>query len=209
MGDEMRAFQRLTALTAAVASAGLLVAGVGGVASASTRTAPTVRLTGGLTTVTTSPGIAAALVSNGIVPLATTPGQQSLILKPGLAVRLTFPVTGGRVSLHPVGGFVTHIGGILFLDTKTGKEVEVSNFTIDITRDNLNGIVNGNPKARIAIFKLGLGHAVIKAGWHSVSASNIKLSLTPGAASALDASLGTTVFTAGLGVGTAGTVLHF
>jgi hypothetical protein len=205
----MRAFQRLSALTAAAASAGLLLAGAGGVASASARPAPSVRLTGGLTTVTTSPKIAAALVGNGIVPLATAPGQQWLTLKPGLAAHLSFPVTGGRVSLHPVGGFVTHIGGILFLDAKTGKQVEVSNFTIDITRDNLNGIVNGNPRARIAIFKLGLGHAVLKAGRHSVSASNITLSLTPGAASALDASLGTTVFTAGLGVGTAATLLRF
>ena len=205
----MRAFQRLTALTAAVASAGLLLASAGGVASASARSAPSVRLTGGLTTVTTSPGIAAALVSHGIVPLATAPAHQWLTLKPVLAAHLTFPVTGGRVSLHPVGGFVTHLGGILFLNARTGKEVEVSNFTIDISRDNLNGIVNGNPKARIAIFTLGLGHAVLKAGPHAVSASNITLSLTSGAATALDAALGTTLFTAGLGVGTAATVLRF
>jgi hypothetical protein len=205
----MRAFQRLSALTAAAASAGLLLAAVGGVASASARTTPTVRLTGGRTTVTTSPGIATALVSNGIVPLATAPGQQWLTLKPGLAAHLSFPVTGGRVSLHPVGGFVTHIGGIVFLNARTGKQVEVSNFTIDISRDNLNGIVNGNPKERIAIFKLGLGHAVLKAGRHTASASNITLSLTLWAASALDASLGTSVFTAGLGVGTAATLLRF
>jgi hypothetical protein len=206
----MRAFQRITALTAAVASAGLLLASAGGVASASAaKAAPSIRVKGGLTSVTTSPGIATALVSNGIVPLAASPGQQTLTLKPGLAAHLTFPVTGGRVSLHPVGGFVTHIGGIVFLNAKTGKQVEVSNFTIDISRDNLNGIVNGNPKARIAIFKLGLGHAVLKAGRHSVSASNITLSLTPGAASALDAALGTSVFTAGLGVGTAATLLRF
>jgi hypothetical protein len=205
----MRAFQRITALTAAVASAGLLLASAGGVASASTASAPSVRVTSGTTTVTTSPGIASALVSHGIVPLATAPGREWLTLKPGLAAHLSFPVTGGRVSLHPVGGFVTHVGGILFLNAKTGKQVEVSNFTIDISRDNLNGIVNGNPKARIAIFKLGLGHAVLKAGPHSVSASNITLSLTAGAAKALDASLGTTLFTAGLGVGTAATLLRF
>jgi hypothetical protein len=65
--------------------------------------------------------------------------------------------------------------------------------------------LNGNPKVRIAIFKPGLGHAVLGAGAHTVSASNFTLSLTLTAAS----SLRTSVFTAGLGVGTAATLLCF
>ena len=158
-------------------------------------------LRGGATTVTTAPGVAPVLLKNGIVPLATWPGSQS--------VRFAFPVTGGRVTLSPLGGTIDHRGGILFINLKNGKKIEVSRFTIDLTHANLTGIVNGNPKARVPLFRLDLSHAKLAAGKHIVTARGIGLKLTSAAAKALNATLGTKLFSAGLKLGTAKTLLRF
>ena len=107
----------------------------------------------GATAVTTAPGIAAALLTNGIVLLATWPGSQS-VQSPasGPAVRFTFPVTGGRVSLSPLGGTINHSGGILFFNVKNGKKIEVSWFTIDQTPADLTGIGERQPpRTRAAV----------------------------------------------------------
>jgi hypothetical protein len=205
----MRAFRRLAALTVITASAGLLLVPASGIASAAPRPAASVRLTGGRTVVTTGPGIVAALTKNAIVPLAAWPGWQWLTVRPQAAEHLAFPVSGGRVSLSPLGGSIDHRGGIVFLDTANGHQVEVSDFTIDLKHATLTGIVNGNPKARVAIFRLGLAHAHITAGHHQARATGIVLWLTKTAASALDGALGTHLFTTGLRVGTAATTIRF
>jgi hypothetical protein len=54
-----------------------------------------------------------------------------------------------------------------------------------------------------------LTHASIHAGRHYVQISGITLTLTATAASALDATFGTSLFTAGLEFGTASTLLRF
>ena len=61
----------------------------------------------------------------------------------------------------------------------------------------------------MTLFNLSLAHATLKAGQHSVRASGIVVTLTKTAASALDAALGTKLFSAGLKLGTASTVLRF
>jgi hypothetical protein len=205
----MRAFRRLAAVAAITASAGLIAGPASGIASAAARPAASVRLTGGSTVVTTGPGIVAALLKNTIVPLAVAPGQQWLTLRPQPAEHFAFPVSGGRVSLKPLGGTIDHRGGILFLNGSNGDTVEVGNFTINLKAGTLTGIVNGNPKARVAIFKLGLAHARITAGHHWARATGIMLTLTKTAAGALDTALGTHLFAAGLKLGTAATTVRF
>ena len=209
----MRGFRYLAAATAIT---GLLAGSAVTAASAATsqragaQAAAGVHLRGGATAVTTAPGVAPALLKNGIVPLATWPGSQSVrFLKSGPAVRFTFPVTGGRVTLSPLGGTIDHRGGILFLNVKNGKKIEVSRFTIDLTHADLTGIVNGNPKARVPLFRLDLSHAKLAAGKHIVTARGIGLKLTSAAAKALNAALGTKLFSAGLKLGTAKTLLRF
>jgi len=168
-----------------------------------------VPLRGGRTSVTTGDGIAAALLANGIVPLAAAPGSQTLLLPAsGPAAEFSFPVTGGRVSLSPLGGNIDHRGGILFYNTKNGKDIEVSDFIISLGKADLTGIVNGNPGARVVIFSLSLAHAKLSVHRHWVTASGIGVTLSATAASALDAALGTAVFTPGLAVGTATTTLR-
>ena len=59
------------------------------------------------------------------------------------------------------------------------------------------------------LFRLGLSHAKLTAGKHVVTATGIGLKLTSAAARALNAALGTKLFSAGLKLGTAQTLLRF
>ena len=100
-------------------TAGLFIGPVAGAATASAATrAPDwpsqVRLTGGDTSVTTAPGIATALLGHGIVPLATLPGTQGVKADGGgVAIRFTFPVTGGWLNAAQLRGRTLHQGGDL------------------------------------------------------------------------------------------------
>ena len=144
------------------------------------------------------------------MPIATWPGSQSVrFLKSGPAVRFAFPVTGGRVTLSPLGGTIDHRGGILFSNVKTARRSRPARSTIDLTHADLTGIVNGNPKARVPLFRLDLSHAKLAASKHIVTARGIGLKLTSAAAKALNAALGTKLFSAGLRLGTAKTLLRF
>ena len=203
-------------LAAAAAITGLLTGSAVTAASAATSQGAEARgvaglhLRGGTTAVTTAPGVASALLQNGIVPRAIWPGSERVLSgRTGPAVRFAFPVTGGLVTLSPLGGNINHGGGIVFRNTRNGKAVEVSQFTIDLTHGDLTGIVNGNPAARVPLFRLGLSHAKLTVGRHLVKARGIALTLTSVAAKALDAALGTKLFSAGLELGTARTVLRF
>jgi hypothetical protein len=202
-------------LAAAVAITGLLTGPAVTAASAATSQGAAARgagvhLRGGTTAVTTAPGVASALLRNGIVPRAIWPGSERVLPgKTGPAVRFAFPVTGGLVTLSPLGGDIYHGGGIMFRNARNGKTVEVSQFTIDLTHGDLTGIVNGNPAARAPLFRLGLSHAKLAVSRHLVTARGIVLTLTSVAAKALNAALGTNLFSAGLELGTAGTVLRF
>jgi len=207
----MRTFQRLAV---ALTAAGLLTVSAAAAASAAPahpvtarQAAASVHLRGGQTAVTTAPGIAAALLGHGIVPIATLPGTEGARTSPGVSVRFVFPVSGGSVSLKPLAGRILHRGGILFLDVSNGKKIALSNFTINLGTRVLTGIVNGNPNARVPVFTLGLAHATLKVHKHAVSARGVVLRLTKAAAGALDTTFGTTLFKAGMVIGTAATDL--
>jgi hypothetical protein len=210
----MRGFRHLAVVAAIVGLAGSAATATAASAatshSAGAQAAWAVHLKGKATTVTTAPGIAPALLKNGIVPLATAPGTESVVPpRSGPAVRFTFPVTGGSVSRSPLGGKIYHAGGILFVNMTNGKTIQVSQFTINLSQADLTGIVNGNPKARVPLFNLDLSHAKITAGKHMATAKGIVVKLTSIAAKALNAALGTKLFSPGLTLGTAGTVLRF
>jgi hypothetical protein len=208
----MRGFRYMAVVAAIAGLAGYATTAASAAPShgAGAQAAAAVHLRGGATTVTTAPGITSALLKNGIVPLATAPGTESVLIpKSGPAARFSFPVTGGSVTLSPLGGKVGHAGGILFANVTNGKTVRVSQFTIDLSRADLTGIVNGNPKARVPLFHLDLSHAKLTAGKHAVTAKGIVLKLTSPAAKALNAALGSKLFSAGLKLGTAATVLRF
>jgi hypothetical protein len=207
----MRVFKRVAAVALL---SGLVVGPVAGVASASAATkvpvsASQVWLKGGDTSVTTAPGIATALLGHGIAPVAVLPATEGASLSGGVAVRFTFPVTGGSVNLAKLTGTIDHQGGILFVAPGTSKQIEVSDFVINVQKGVLTAEVNGSAKTRVPLLKLSLAHASIHKGWHSVKISGIVLTLTKTAASALDTTFGTTLFTAGLEFGTASTTLKY
>ena len=169
-----------------------------------------VRLTGGDTSVTTAPGIAAALLGHGIVPVAALPGTEGArIGGGGVVVRFTFPVTGGWLNAAKLTGTIWHKGGILFADVPAGKQILVSDFVISVHQGVLTAEVNGNPKVRVPLLRLSLAHAAIASGRHYVRISGIVVTLTGAAASALDATFGTKLFKPGLELGTASTLLRF
>ena len=169
-----------------------------------------VRLTGGDTSVTTAPGIAAALLGHGIVPVAALPGTEGArIGGGGVVVRFTFPVTGGWLNAAKLTGTIRHKGGILFADVPAGKQILVSDFVISVHQGVLTAEVNGNPKVRVPLLRLSLAHAAIASGRHYVRISGIVVTLTGTAASALNATFGTSLFKPGLELGTASTVLRF
>lgn len=207
----MRRFRYLAAVTAIAGLAGSAIATSGAMSQAAgAQTTAAVHLRGGATKVTTAPGIAPALLKSGIVPLATAPGTESVLSrKGGPAARFTFPVTGGSVTLSPLGGKISHAGGILFANLKNGKSIQVSKFTINLSHADLTGIVNGDPKARVPLFRLDLSHAKLAAGKHIATARGIGLKLTSVAAKALNAALRTKLFSAGLKLGTASTLVRF
>jgi hypothetical protein len=206
----MRVFKRV----AAIALAAGLLTGAGGVTAASATTAAPhwkqVWLTGGSTSVTTAPGIATALLSHGIVPLAVLPGTEGASISGGnVAVKFTFPVTGGWVNLATLHGTVYHSGGILFSSPSTGKQIEVSNFIINVHQGTLTAEVNNTPSVRVPLLNISLAHASVHVSGKTVRISGIVLTLTAAAASALDGTFGTTLFGAGLELGTASTTLRF
>jgi hypothetical protein len=144
------------------------------------------------------------------VPLATLPGTEgAAISKSGIAVTFTFPVTGGRVNLKQLTGTIDHSGGIAFIAPATGKEISVSGFVINLKQKVLTAIVNGNPKARVPLLSLSLASAKVTAGKHAVQVTGIVARLTKTAAGALDATFGTSLFTTGLELGPARTLVKF
>jgi hypothetical protein len=169
-----------------------------------------VRLTGGDPSVPPAPGTPAALLGHGIVPVATLPGTEGArIGSGGVVVRFTFPVTGGWLNAAKLTGTIRHKGGILFADVPAGKQILVSDFVISVHQGVLTAEVNGNPKVRVPLLRLSLAHAAIASGRHYVRISGIVVTLTGAAASALNATFGTSLFKPGLELGTASTVLRF
>lgn len=209
----MRMSRRLAVVTAAGVLAATAVSATSaawaGQASPS-RPSAAVQLRGGQTSVVTAPGIASALLGAGIAPIALLPGTAGArITKSGAAVRFQFPVTGGSASLKPLAATIRHQGGILFLDLKTGKKISVSSFTINLGKGVLTGLVNGDPHARVPLFRLSLKHAVLTSGHHFVAARGIVVRLTAVAAHALDVTFGTSLFKGGLLIGWANSNLRF
>ena len=118
-------------------------------------------------------------------------------------------MTGGWLNPAKLRGTIWHRGGILFVAPATGKQIKVSRFVISVQQGVLTAEVNGNPKVRVPLLKLSLAHATIRKGWHYIKISGIVLTLTSTAASALDATFGTSLFKPGLELGTASTLLRF
>src|SRR3954454_10421128 len=155
---------------------------------------------GGSTTPPTDPATTPARVGAGIAP---SPAGRATAAPSGASVAFTFPVTGGFVNLQNLGGKVWHAGGITFTNTATGAAVTVSRFVIDTRAAQLTALVEQGRGTRTAILDLNVAGATVTPGPTGVVVGHVAASLTSGAASALNGALGTSVFSAGLTIGTA------
>ncbi|HEX6855874.1 MAG TPA: hypothetical protein VF204_11305 [Streptosporangiaceae bacterium] len=202
----MKRFLRVAAVTATV---GLFLVPAAGAASAAAATHPRaphfhVPVRGGSTSITTLPGVAEAVLAAGVAPFTTAPASEALLSNGRL--KFTFPVSGGSIQTTlPPNGHVNHRGGIKLFRLTGGTAVKISNFNINLAARSLTGILNNNPAARIKIFSLGLLHANFNPGIHSITVSNITVSLTGAAAHALDQALGVPLFHGGQVIGIAKT----
>jgi len=198
----MRRFLRVAAVTATVGLFLVPAAGAASAAAATHHKAPHfhVPVRGGTSSITTKLGVVEAVLAAGVAPFTTAPASEALLSRGRL--RFTFPVSGGSIQTTlPPNGHVNHRGGIKLFKLTGGTAVKISNFNINLAARSLTGILNNNPAARIKIFSLGLLHANFNPGVHSITVSNITVSLTGAAANALNSALGVPLFHGGQVIG--------
>jgi hypothetical protein len=179
-----------------------IVALSGGAASARAAIVP---LDGVKTQLTTNPATTEVLLDNAIVPLPVRPaGVESVWKGKALALRYSFPITGGRVNSNTLFGRIDHSGGILFANLSNGDTLKLTKFRIRIDQDpGLSAAVNGDPATRVRILDLDLSDAKVRMKGRRVTVKNVDATLTAEAAAALNASLGVGFFAEGIELGTA------
>ena len=96
-----------------------------------------------------------------------------------------------------LAGTVHHSGGLTF--SHSGRTVTLANFIINTNTEQLTATVGGQS---MPIFDLNLASPT-RASGGTVVASNIKLTETPQAATALNSGLGVSTFKAGMNFGIA------
>lgn len=195
--------KRVAALSAALVAA-VAMALVPGAQAHNTKAPPVATdsdtlLYRGATTVALDPGAAGALKTLGITVAPTKPAYAG-------KARISFPITLGVVDSTSLAGQIRHAGGLVF--TKGDTKVYLTRYFIDIDgTPSLSGLVGvGAPgTARADLFDLDLSALKVDAGKRHITLSGVGLTLTQGAADALNTAFGegATPFTAGLKIGTA------
>lgn len=157
---------------------------------------PTVQVAGGGTVVVLSTELVAALTSLSVTPDRIKPAK----LKRGVA---GFPILAGAIDLEDLRGDIFHSGGLSLTSATT--TVELRNFVID-TLDGtvLTGLVsvNGDLVGRLPLFDLDLTEAPVING-RRIVIDAVEVTLTAGAAAALNDAFDVSAFAAGLLIGEA------
>lgn len=144
----------------------------------------------GRTTVTTAPGIAGTLFDAGVVALPVAPSTvESSDGAKGLMLSYGFKITGGNPDFDDVTGNVRHSGGLNFV-AADGTALEVGKFDIDLDAGTIFAKEVNGDKATIALLDLDLSKARVTMPHDRVIVSNVRLSLAPAAAEALNATFG-------------------
>jgi hypothetical protein len=110
-----------------------------------------------------------------------------------------FPIVGGKVDKHPLGGQIVHSGGLRF--SADSKSVVVKRFVIDLDRFVLTAKVAGTGQ-RIDLLRLGAPEGV-KVGSEKIVLKGVDAKLTTQAAKALNEAFDTDLFAGGLLIGEA------
>jgi hypothetical protein len=110
-----------------------------------------------------------------------------------------FPIVGGKVDKHPLGGQIVHSGGLSF--SADSEKVVVKRFVIDLDRSVLTAKVAGTGQ-RIDLLRLGAPEGV-KVSSERIVLRGVDAKLTTQAAKALNEALDTDLFAGGLLIGEA------
>ena len=186
----------------AVAAVGLMVLAAGAQASSQ------LRFNGGSTRLVVNPAVLPALSSAGVSLAPVAPATAGAARWDGQdTIAANFPIKRGHVNGTTLAGVINHTGGLTF--SKGNKSLTVGLFRITISkRAYLSGAVNLDPSVRVPLLRLDLSHAKVTASGHWVTVSRVRAYLTKTAADALNATLGTHVFAAGLKLGVARVHAH-
>jgi hypothetical protein len=141
-------------------------------------------------------GTAAALTDAGVKVEATGAAEGPTAKRP---YTFAFPIVGGKVDKHPLGGQIVHSGGLSF--SADSKSVVVKRFVIDLDRGILTAKVAGTGQ-RIDLLRLGAPEGV-KVGAERIVLKGVDAKLTAQAAKALNEALDTDLFAGGLLIGEA------
>src|SRR5215203_3086328 len=146
-------------------------------------------------------GTAAALSDAGVKVEATGAAEGPTAKRP----YFTFPIVGGKVDKHPLGGKIVHSGGLSF--SAGSEEVVVKRFVIELDRGVLSAKVAGTGQ-RIALLRLGAPEDV-KVGSERIVLRGVDAKLTAQAAKALNEAFDTDLFAGGLLIGEATVIAKY
>jgi hypothetical protein len=138
---------------------------------------------------------AAALSDAGVKVEAVGAAEGPTAKRPYFA----FPIVGGKVDKHPLGGKIVHSGGLSF--SADSEKVVVKRFVIDLDRWVLTAKVAGTGQ-RIALLRLGAPEGV-KVGSERIVLKGVDAKLSAQAAKALNEAFDTDLFAGGLLIGEA------
>jgi hypothetical protein len=162
----------------------------------------TVELSGGKTWLKVDKDTAAALSDAGVKVEATGAAEGPTAKRP---YTFAFPIVGGKVDKHPLGGKIVHSGGLSF--SADSEKVVVKRFVIDVDRGVLSAKVAGTGQ-RIALLRLGAPEDV-KVGAGRVVLRGVDAKLTAQAAAALNEAFDTDLFAGGLLIGEATVIAKY
>jgi len=167
--------------------AGLLLAAPASAAGPADATA-----TGGTTTLKLGGATAGLLSVAGVSVKAVSPATKS-------SSGLKFPISSGTIRPATLLGSISHRGGVRF--GLGGKSIVLRSLRVSRTSKgaSMSASIAGR---RVTILRLSLAKAIIKSTGASVTASNITATLSPQGARAINKEIGTSLFSAGLKVGT-------
>src|SRR5215203_3063304 len=145
---------------------------------------------------------AAALSDAGVKVEATGAAQGPTAERP---YTFAFPIVGGKVDKHPLGGKIVHSVGLSF--SADSEKVVVKRFVIELDRGVLTAKVAGTGQ-RIALLRLGAPEGV-KVGSERIVLRGVDAKLTAQAAKALNEAFDTDLFAGGLLIGEATVIAKY
>jgi hypothetical protein len=157
---------------------------------------------GGKTWLKVDKDTAAALSDAGVEVEATGTAEGPTAKRP---YTFAFPIVGGKVDKHPLGGKIVHSGGLSF--SADSEKVVVKRFVIELDRGVLSAKVAGTGQ-RIALLRLGAPEGV-KVGAERIVLRGVDAKLTAQAAKALNEAFDTDLFAGGLLIGEATVIAKY